>query len=153
MGNTLYTHRHHVCTHISFCVIRNLVSKFELLRSEGVGLAREGLVPGRSVQHLHPARNEKKKSHRIDGSAENERKKEERADQEKAGGWEWHGTQHANVGHIWGHILSGMGRIRDQGRTENKLTKHIPAAAAAAKSLQSCPTVCNPIDGSSPCMF
>ena len=25
-----------------------------------------------------------------------------------------------------------------------------PAAAAAAKSLQSCPTLCNPIDGSSP---
>ena len=32
--------------------------------------------------------------------------------------------------------------------------KHIPAAAAAAaaaaKSLQSCPTLCNPIDGSPP---
>ena len=26
----------------------------------------------------------------------------------------------------------------------------IPAAAAAAKSLQSCPTLCDPIDGSSP---
>ena len=28
-------------------------------------------------------------------------------------------------------------------------TQH-PAAAAAAKSLQSCPTLCNPIDGSPP---
>ena len=47
-----------------------------MLRSEGVGVAREGLVPGRSVQHLHPTRNEEKKNHRIDGSAEsNERKK------------------------------------------------------------------------------
>ena len=27
---------------------------------------------------------------------------------------------------------------------------HCPAAAAAAKSLQSCPTLCNPIDGSPP---
>ena len=27
---------------------------------------------------------------------------------------------------------------------------HFPAAAAAAKSLQSCPTLCNPIDGSPP---
>ena len=26
----------------------------------------------------------------------------------------------------------------------------IPTAAAAAKSLQSCPTLCNPIDGSPP---
>ena len=47
-----------------------------MLRSEGVGVAREGLVPGRSVQHLHPTRNEEKKNHRIDGSAEsNEHKK------------------------------------------------------------------------------
>ena len=28
--------------------------------------------------------------------------------------------------------------------------KHAAAAAAAAKSLQSCPTLCNPIDGSPP---
>ena len=27
---------------------------------------------------------------------------------------------------------------------------NMPAAAAAAKSLQSCPTLCNPIDGSPP---
>ena len=32
---------------------------------------------------------------------------------------------------------------------ENK-NKSIPAAAAAAKSLQSCPTLCDPIDGSPP---
>ena len=28
--------------------------------------------------------------------------------------------------------------------------KRLPAAAAAAKSLQSCPTLCDPIDGSPP---
>ena len=28
--------------------------------------------------------------------------------------------------------------------------RHATAAAAAAKSLQSCPTLCNPIDGSPP---
>lgn len=120
-------------THI-FWVIRDLVSKFELLRSEGVGVAKEGLVPGRSVQHLHPTRNEKKKSHRIDGSAENEHTEVDRADQEKAGGWEQvserRGTQPTNEGHIRGHTLSGMGRVRDQGRTKNKLPKHIPTTAS-----------------------
>ena len=34
--------------------------------------------------------------------------------------------------------------------TLNILLKRILAAAAAAKSLQSCPTLCNPIDGSPP---
>ena len=29
-------------------------------------------------------------------------------------------------------------------------TRHATAAAAAAKSLQSCPTLCDPIDGSTP---
>ena len=33
---------------------------------------------------------------------------------------------------------------------ENWWMKHITAAAAAAKSLQSCPTLCDPIDGSPP---
>ena len=120
-------------THI-FGVIRDLVSKFELLRSEGVGVAREGLVPGRSVQHLHPTRNEKKKSHRINGSAENEHTEVDRAHQEKAGGWEQvserRGTQPTNEGHIRGHTLSGMRRVRDQGRTKNKPPKHIPTTAS-----------------------
>ena len=31
-----------------------------------------------------------------------------------------------------------------------ELTEHTAAAAAAAKSLQSCPTLCDPIDGSPP---
>ena len=31
-----------------------------------------------------------------------------------------------------------------------KVTSSFAAAAAAAKSLQSCPTLCNPIDGSPP---
>ena len=30
------------------------------------------------------------------------------------------------------------------------INHYVPAAAAAAKSLQSCPTLCNPIDGSPP---
>ena len=34
------------------------------------------------------------------------------------------------------------------GHKESDTTKH--AAAAAAKSLQSCPTLCDPIDGSPP---
>lgn len=68
------------------------------------------------MQHLLPVRNEKKKSLRSDGSAENERMKEDRADQEKAGGWERHGTQHAGEGHVCGPTLPGTGRIRDQGR-------------------------------------
>ena len=33
---------------------------------------------------------------------------------------------------------------------EKKKKKHNPTAAAAAKSLQSCPTLCDPIDGSPP---
>ena len=33
---------------------------------------------------------------------------------------------------------------------EDPLEKGQAAAAAAAKSLQSCPTLCNPIDGSPP---
>ena len=32
----------------------------------------------------------------------------------------------------------------------NRRTPGLPAAAAAAKSLQSCPTLCDPIDGSPP---
>ena len=32
----------------------------------------------------------------------------------------------------------------------HSITKEIPAAAAAAKSLQSCPTLCDPTDGSPP---
>ena len=34
--------------------------------------------------------------------------------------------------------------------TNIHIYKHVSAAAAAAKSLQSCPTLCNPIDGSTP---
>ena len=36
------------------------------------------------------------------------------------------------------------------GRTKRKLNILVSAAAAAAKSLQSCPTLCDPIDGSPP---
>ena len=34
--------------------------------------------------------------------------------------------------------------------TEHACTCHVGLAAAAAKSLQSCPTLCDSIDGSSP---
>ena len=37
-----------------------------------------------------------------------------------------------------------------QGPMESCWNKHMFAAAAAAKSLQSCPTLCDPIDGSPP---
>ena len=43
--------------------------------------------------------------------------------------------------------------LRDWACTHNpnvQLFKHAAAAAAAAKSLQSCPTLCDPIDGSPP---
>ena len=32
----------------------------------------------------------------------------------------------------------------------NKVTEYVTAATAAAKSLQSCPTLCDPLDGSPP---
>ena len=35
-------------------------------------------------------------------------------------------------------------------RKTNTIRCHLYAAAAAAKSLQSCPTLCDPIDGSPP---
>ena len=38
----------------------------------------------------------------------------------------------------------------DQYQSKKKILKSSEAAAAAAKSLQSCPTLCNPIDGSPP---
>ena len=40
------------------------------------------------------------------------------------------------------------GEERERERKEKKY--HCTAAAAAAKSLQSCPTLCDPIDGSPP---
>ena len=42
-------------------------------------------------------------------------------------------------------ILNGGNRMRTLG-----INHYVPAAAAAAKSLQSCPTLCDPIDGSPP---
>ena len=44
-------------------------------------------------------------------------------------------------------FLTGAFRFRSTVYTELNI---VSAAAAAAKSLQSCPTLCNPIDGSSP---
>ena len=42
----------------------------------------------------------------------------------------------------WGATVHGVAEESD--------TTEVPAAAAAAKSLQSCPTLCDPIDGSPP---
>ena len=46
----------------------------------------------------------------------------------------------------WERLEISSKHLRCQGNTSHK-DKH---AAAAAKSLQSCPTLCNPIDGSPP---
>ena len=46
-----------------------------------------------------------------------------------------------------------MGPIKDRNGmdlTEAEDIKKLPTAAATAKSPQSCPTLCNPIDGSLP---
>ena len=42
----------------------------------------------------------------------------------------------------------GRGRERKRKYTFKTNTSLFPAAAAATKSLQSCPTLCDPIDGS-----
>ena len=42
----------------------------------------------------------------------------------------------------------GLKRVGHNWGTEQQQPHIISAAAAAAKSLQSCPTLCNPIDGS-----
>ena len=44
----------------------------------------------------------------------------------------------------------GRSRGRRKWDKWRKQHRHIYAAAAAAKSLQSCPTLCDPIDGSPP---
>ena len=54
-----------------------------------------------------------------------------------------HGTL-ARIDHMLGHKAS-LSKFK---KTEN--VSNIFSAAAAAKSLQSCPTLCDPIDGSPP---
>ena len=49
---------------------------------------------------------------------------------------------------IQGNVWSG--KSREKSASEGKERSPMPAAAAAAKSLQSCPTLCDPIDGSPP---
>ena len=49
--------------------------------------------------------------------------------------------------------MKHLGRLtqnQDWTRKRKRKVKERYAAAAAAKSLQSCPTLCDPIDGSSP---
>ena len=45
---------------------------------------------------------------------------------------------------------ASAGRLAPSGATGETLTIPLAAAAAAAESLQSCPTLCNPIDSSPP---
>ena len=50
-------------------------------------------------------------------------------------------------------IISCMKRVANPGSMHDtgcSILMHAAAAAAAAASLQSCPTLCDPIDGSSP---
>ena len=47
------------------------------------------------------------------------------------------------------HMQGLDARVRNW-RSFGFINIKMPAAAAAAKSLQSCPTLCNPIDGSPP---
>ena len=50
-------------------------------------------------------------------------------------------------------MMAGVGRRLEEldwGRTLNSILDFIKWTAAAAKSLQSCPTLCDPIDGSPP---
>ena len=48
----------------------------------------------------------------------------------------------------WTEESGGLQSMRSQRVRYNLATKHTQAPAAAAKSLQSCPTLCDPIDGS-----
>ena len=45
-------------------------------------------------------------------------------------------------------IWNGSGETLNFWRVINSPSSNLPAAATAAKSLQSCPTLCNPTDGS-----
>ena len=59
------------------------------------------------------------------------------------------------MAHIWERGKSEEDLVRDLSQTEGvQSERHSShqhsAAAAAAKSLQSCPTLCDPIDGSPP---
>ena len=49
-------------------------------------------------------------------------------------------------GGIWVHILALTSCVT----LDHSLNRSAAAAAAAAKSLQSCPSLCDPIDGSPP---
>ena len=50
----------------------------------------------------------------------------------------------------WQNTASGCWETPDWQRYSGTITLGPPLAAAAAKSLQSCPTLCDPIDGSPP---
>ena len=48
---------------------------------------------------------------------------------------------------LWGHFRKDLPWFHP---TKSLVSERSAAAAAAAKSLQSCPTLCDPIDGSPP---
>ena len=54
-----------------------------------------------------------------------------------------------SVGCVWGPLVLGV--LHENHRTFQEVrTSFMSSAASAAKSLQSCPTLCDPIDGSPP---
>ena len=58
--------------------------------------------------------------------------------------WTSKSTRHCP---LWAHSSSPLFLIMSP---QSRCTRHIAAAAATAKSLQKCPTLCNPIDSSPP---
>ena len=50
----------------------------------------------------------------------------------------------------WWATVHGVAKSRMRLTGEQQLLQGLPAAAAAAKLLQLCPTLCDPIDGSPP---
>ena len=61
-----------------------------------------------------------------------------------------------DAGCVWGFLVGPVvttplsNRVCGSQPPVRELRSHMLHAAAAAKSLQSCPTLCDPIDGSSP---
>lgn len=65
------------------------------------------------------------------GQRENERMKEDRADQEKAGGWERHGTQHAGEDTSADPHCQGRGESGTKGGCKRSPQAHLTASKQA----------------------
>ena len=65
-------------------------------------------------------------------------------------GYESHGAAVGQRGEKWQHRSEFQSNSEGRWRQGMACQPLCPAAAAAAKSLQSCPTLCDPIDGSPP---